>query len=400
MNSSRQETSRESKIWTLGHVLEEFDHRLGSHAEPEILTLTEKMGFVSQRERFNKRLAIADTSNYKLIGLNDIAFNPYLLWAGAIAQNTRWEAAIISPLYPTFHIREGYNARFVNYLLCSEFLRSHYDGISFGSVPRKRRTAVGDFLNLRIPKPPSIVEQGRIVKLLDETDELRKLRLRANLRTAELIPALFNEMFGDTNNNPKQWSVVAFGELLAEPLRNGVSPASLGTYAARVLTLSAITGDQFDSAAWKEGVFAKPPDADRYASERLFLICRGSGNRELVGRAKFPFRLDGEQVFPDTMIAAVPKPDALVPIFLEEAWNLPSTCSQIASGARTTNGTFKINQTAIERIRLPVPPLPLQEEFAKRVRHIRDLETRQAASHSRIEHLFQSLLYREFRGEV
>src|SRR5437899_2511834 len=145
MSSSNEKRLPASCALKLGDVLEEFDERLGQRREPEILTLTEKMGFVSQRERFKKRLAIADTSDYRLIGLNDIAFNPYLLWAGAVAQNTDWEAAIISPVYPTFHVRKGYNPRFANYLLCSGFLRSRYDAISFGSVPRKRRTSVKDF---------------------------------------------------------------------------------------------------------------------------------------------------------------------------------------------------------------------------------------------------------------
>ena len=159
----------------LGDLLEKFDERLGAQLEPEILTLTEKMGFVSQRERFKKRLAIADTSNYKLIGLGDIAFNPYLLWANAIAQNIGWGKAIISPLYPTFRVRKGYSTRFVNYLLCSGYLRSRYSGISHGSVPRKRRATVKDFLDLPIPRQPSLAEQERIVELLDETDTLRKL---------------------------------------------------------------------------------------------------------------------------------------------------------------------------------------------------------------------------------
>src|SRR5262245_43478232 len=101
----------------LTDILVEFDERLGGRPEPEILTLTERLGFVPQRLRFNKRLAVEDTSDYKVIRLHDIAFNPYLLWAAAIAQNTEWERAIISPLYPTFHVREGYDPRFVNYLL-------------------------------------------------------------------------------------------------------------------------------------------------------------------------------------------------------------------------------------------------------------------------------------------
>ena len=47
-----------------------------------------------------------------------------------------------------------------------------------------------------IPVPP-LAEQERIVKLLDEADDLRKLRAQADRRATALIPALFYEMFGD-----------------------------------------------------------------------------------------------------------------------------------------------------------------------------------------------------------
>ncbi len=247
---------------------------------------------------------------------------------------------------------------------------------------------------------PPLAEQERIVKLLDEADELRKLRAQADCRTAALLPALFHEMFGDPVTNPKGWPVFDFGQLLAEPLRNGLSPAKDGTHPAKVFTLSAITGERFNAAAWKDASFARLPDKDCQTSERLFLICRGNGNRELVGRGKFPSGVGENIVFPDTMVAGVPKPDMLLPTFLEEAWNLPVTRTQIASGARTTNGAFKINQTVIEQIRLLVPPLLFQVEFAQRVAEIRELEAAQAASRQRLEALFQSMLHRAFNGEL
>ena len=231
----------------LGELLEEFDQRLGERQEPEILTLTEKMGFISQLERFSKRLAIADTSNYKLIGLTDIAFNPYLLWAGAVAQNTGWEAAIISPLYPTFHVRKGYSARYVNYLLCSGFLRSRYGAISFGSVPRKRRAAVKDFLDLRIPQQPSLTTQERMVKLLDKADELRKLRAQADRRTADLIPSLFHEMFGDPFTNPKGCSVVRIDEAGRVQLGRQRAPKyQTGKFARPYVRVANVYEDEID----------------------------------------------------------------------------------------------------------------------------------------------------------
>jgi len=47
----------------------------------------------------------------------------------------------------------------------------------------------GALSSVRLTVPP-LPEQERIVKLLDEADELRKLRAQADRRTAALIPAL------------------------------------------------------------------------------------------------------------------------------------------------------------------------------------------------------------------
>lgn len=257
-----------------------------------------------------------------------------------------------------------------------------------------------DFLkSFPIPVPP-LAEQERIVKLLDEADALRKLRAQADRRTAALIPALFHEMFGDKTNKHGQWTMERFGDLLAEPLRNGQSPAKDGRFIAKVFTLSAITGAEFLETAWKEAPFARKPEDDCQVSERFFLICRGNGNRELVGRGKFPARLMESIVFPDTMIAAVPKADRLLPEYLDAVWHLPATRGQIQTGARTTNGTFKINQTVVENISLPVPPIALQKQFAERVTEIRALEAAQATSRRRLDALFQSLLHRAFNDEL
>jgi type I restriction enzyme S subunit len=277
----------------------------------------------------------------------------------------------------------------------NDHLREIEDNTAFVTV---KHLSSKQIASIEMTLPP-LPEQERLVKLLDEADELRKLRAQANRRTDDLIPALFNEMFGDPDESAKGLPVLPFGELLAEPLRNGLSPAKDGSYPAKVFTLSAITGEEFDGTALKEASFARLPDRTCQTTEHLFLICRGNGNRELVGCGKFPLHLTMNTVFPDTMIAAVPNLDRLLPAFLEAAWKQPATRSQIRSSARTTNGTFKINQTAIEQIRLPVPPLPLQEEFAARVSDIRAMQAEQAVSRRRLDDLFHSMLYRAFQGE-
>ena len=401
MSGSRETASAEIGTLKLGDVLAEFDERLGSQPEPEILTLTEKMGFVSQRERFNKRLAIADTSNYKVIGLNDIAFNPYLLWANAIAQNTSWKKAIISPLYPTFRVRKGYSERFVNYLLCSGYLRLHYGAISYGSVPRKRRVTVSDFLNLPIPRQPSFAEQERIVSLLDEADELRKLRVQAGRRTTDLIPALFHEMFGDPAVNPRRWKLTGISEM-AE-VQGGLQLTPLRhTYPLRrpYLRVANVQRGFLVLDEIKEiGLLDSEYERVRLTKGDLLLV-EGNGNPREVGRAAIWDGSVEHCVHQNHLIRVRPHDDMVTSEYLLGFVNSESGRRYFHGSGNTTSGLVTISTSIVKNCRIPVPPPPLQKDFAKRVAEIRRLEAEQAASRRRSDDLFHSLLHRAFQGDI
>ena len=51
--------------------------------------------------------------------------------------------------------------------------------------------------------------------------------------------------------------------------------------------------------------------------------------------------------------------------FLYVAWKMPDVRAQIVKNAKTTNGTYKINQNAISAISLIVPPLLEQDDFLR-----------------------------------
>jgi type I restriction enzyme S subunit len=379
----------------LGDLLEQFDQRLGTEPEPEILTLTENMGFVPQRERFKKRLAIADTSQYKVIGLHDIAFNPYLLWAGAIAQNTAWKKAIISPLYPTLRVRSGYNARFVNHLLCGGFLRSRYGAISYGSVPRKRRATVTDFLNLEIPRQPSLAEQDRIVKLLDEADELRNLRAQADHRTAALVPALFHDMFGDPSSARNPWPTV--------PLMN-LGRVTTGNTPPRNTTeffgdfVEWVKTDNIDSTRGivtkaAEGLSEEGASRGRIVPAGAVLVTCIAGSRKLIGNAAV---VDRNVAINQQINAVIPHPDTESAFLCQQIGALKGIIQKRATGIMTGI----INKSILESILVIRPPFPLQKEFAARAKEIRTIQAEQAASRGRLDDLFQSVLHRAFNGDL
>jgi type I restriction enzyme S subunit len=207
-------------------------------------------------------------------------------------------------------------------------------------------------------------------------------------------------MFGDPVTNPKGWKLKSFKDLLEIPLRNGLSPATGGQYSGRVLTLSAITGGCFDASAIKPAAFSKDLPTDKFVNPRDFLICRGNGNANLVGKGRFPLDEIENTLFPDTMIAARITPDKVIPEFLEMIWHTQLVRSQIDKGARTTNGTFKVNQGVLNAVKILCPPIEIQTNFSVIVKSAVRSKIINSTSFEYSETLFNALLQRAFHGEL
>lgn len=237
------------------------------------------------------------------------------------------------------------------------------NGSTFTAINR------GDLAALQIPLPP-LDEQRRIVGLLDRAAEIRRRTEAARAKARAIIPALFLDMFGDPAANPKGWTVKTLGNLSNVELRNGISPSKSGTVTGKVLTLSAITRGAFDPTALKESLFAAPLAPEQSVSRSSFLICRGNGNPEMVGRGAFPTADLPDTAFPDTIIALRGFSGELAPAYLSALWATDFMRGQIKAVAKTTNGTYKISQGGIMSFALPFPPLPLQTAFAEQANRL------------------------------
>ncbi len=154
----------------LREVLEESEETLGDREEPEILSCTENAGLVLQSERFSKRVATEDTSKYKIVRKNDIVYNPYLLWAGAIDQCLIVEEGITSPAYMVFRVKDKYEPLIVGHVLKSDYMKKWYWNISVGTHERRRTAATDKFLDLEV-ELPDFKTQNEIKKLYDDLME-------------------------------------------------------------------------------------------------------------------------------------------------------------------------------------------------------------------------------------
>ena len=249
------------------------------------------------------------------------------------------------------------------------------------------------------PLPP-LAEQKRIAGILDAADALRAKRREALAQLDTLFQSTFLDMFGDPVTNPMGWEEITLGELAQDSFRNGLSPSTKGAVDGEVLTLSAITRGRFDFAAKKRAHFDKQPSPSQRLSTNTFLICRGNGNRRLVGTGAYPDRSSNRVCFPDTMIGVAISPSVLTAAYLQNVWRTRRVRRQIERGARTTNGTHKVNQRLLSSIVFPVPPADLQLRFAAIVKSVEQQKADQRAHLAELDTLFASLQSRAFRGDL
>ena len=235
----------------------------------------------------------------------------------------------------------------------------------------------------------TLERQAEIIEILKKTENIINARKKEIQKLDDLIKARFVEMFGDGAE------AVSAGVIMSE-MRNGVSPSTSGKYPEKVLTLSAITQGHFDPSMWKEGLFDNPPPVEKRIHATDFYMCRGNGNKSLVGAGVYSKENREDLVFPDTVIATRVDITRVCLPYLFIAWMQPSVRDQIEAGARTTNGTYKINQQIISKIIVPLPPLNAQKQFASFVAQVDKSKVAVQKALDEAQLLFDSLMQQFF----
>ncbi len=283
-----------------------------------------------------------------------------------------------------------------------------YNWVSSGATQHRARLCArqttnianldrGRFLGLKIPLPP-LPEQRRIAAILDIADAVRRKRQQTLDLADQFLRSTFLDMFGDPVTNPKRWPVVRLSDLVAGPVRNGLSPSRSGTHAGEVLTLSAITGSQFEPEARKTALFDVEPPPEKMVDGRDFLVCRGNGNIDLVGKAAFPPESMPGVLFPDTMIGFRLDMDRVAKAYLQMVWKSGAVRGQIVAKARTTSGIHKVNQQTLKSTTFPLPPIGEQLRFAELADRVRELQV--LINTGLGSALLGSLTQRAFRGDT
>lgn len=91
----------------IGDIITQVSIRNKSNNVLNVLSVSNKLGFVEQSEQFEDRtVASEDLTNYKIVRINDFAYNPARINVGSIARLKQHESGIVSPMYICFHTKK------------------------------------------------------------------------------------------------------------------------------------------------------------------------------------------------------------------------------------------------------------------------------------------------------
>ena len=155
----------QGKQISLGDILNERNEKSIKNNQYEVLSST-VTGIYSQREYFNKDIASANNSGYKIVHQGDIVMSPQNLWMGNINYNDRFERGIVSPSYKVFSIRKAFDERYVAFLVKTKKALWEYSLVSEqGASIVRRNLNYESFLEISF-QIPSYNEQKEVGEMI------------------------------------------------------------------------------------------------------------------------------------------------------------------------------------------------------------------------------------------
>ena len=254
----------------------------------------------------------------------------------------------------------------------------------------------GDFESTQVHMPP-LAEQRRIVDMLSRAEAIVRLRREAEKKAAELIPALFIDMFGDPAKNPRGWPIKSLGELITDGPQNGLyKHASLYGEGTPILRIDGFYDGLVVSHKALKRVRIEPKEKQKFRIYERDIVINRVNSVEYLGKSAIIPLLDEETVFESNMMRFSVSDKEILPEYLIKLLQTAYAKAHVLSKAKHAINQSSINQQDVKSLLVPVPPIKHQTEFAERAEQVRSIQSQQVAATSTAQATFDALLAQAF----
>lgn len=215
-------------------------------------------------------------------------------------------------------------------------------------------------------KLPALPEQKRIAAILDKADSLRRKRQQAIRLADDFLRAVFLDLFGDLQTNPKAWDSVALGELIQEGPTNGLyCPSDMYGSGTPILRIDGFYDGRLLPDYEFKRVRIDEKTQKRYELKKNSIVVNRVNSREFVGKAAYVGKLAEPTVFESNMMNLTLNPERADQVFIVEQMRLPYIRAQIATARKDAVNQSSVNQDDIRNLTVRLPPVDRQAAFRK-----------------------------------
>ena len=143
----------------IGTFAKEISARNRGGNDARVLSVTNSRGFVLPEDQFERRVASADLSNYKVVHRGQYAYNPSRINVGSIARLDGWDYGVLSPMYVVFLLDEKQvESDYFLHWLNSHEAHQRIRNSAQGSV--RETVSFSEFSAIAIPLPNRSTQTG------------------------------------------------------------------------------------------------------------------------------------------------------------------------------------------------------------------------------------------------
>lgn len=290
----------------------------------------------------------------------------------------------IIPLLPKHRLNRNYLAYYLRSPSTVERIAAKTAG---ARMPRADMDLV---LGLYVPLP-SLEEQRRIVDMLTRAEGIVRLRRDAKNKAAELVPAIFLDMFGDPATNQRGWPVQPLGELIDTADYGTSTKASADGSGIAMIRMGNVRADGATELDDLKYVNLDLTEIERYRLRKGDILFNRTNSKELVGKTGL-WDVQIDAVAASYFIRVRVQESVLEPTYLWAFMNTRHMKRVLFDTARGAIGQANINTKELKGFRMPVPLIDRQQRFAERVAAVKAIESMQAKAEAAANSQFASLL--------
>ena len=242
---------------------------------------------------------------------------------------------------------------------------------------------------------PPLSEQQKIASILDAADNLRQKDQQLIEKYTVLSQSLFLEMFGDPVSNKKKFISGTIRDLVSE-VKYGTSSKAEDNGDYPYLRMNNITYQgNMDFESLK---YINIPDKDKakYVVKKGDILFNRTNSKELVGKTGL-YNEDVEMIIAGYLIR-VRANEFANPYYIWAYLNSIHGKLTLTNMCKSIVGMANINAQELQDIKILIPPINIQDQFADRIQAIEAQKQLALASLEKSEALFNSLLQRAFKG--